>query len=188
MTHPAFNALLPWCLFFIHCQYNVINFCCCGGYCHSLKWDRNKNVVCTQTLPTGFTGVGAGERQQHWLVWRRAVWFLRLCDTVRRTFSKWCGVWYLSRCHCYLLVFMTGLIWQPCVLAFCRSESWVGKGQTKGQKYSSNGEKSVNLSGKIFVELYFRDETTNFGLIKLHPLHLFCLSAIFTVKADVWKD
>lgn len=80
---------------------------------------------------------------------------------------------------------MTGLIWQPCVLVFCRSESWVGKGRAKDQKNRINGEKSVNLSDRIFVELCFRDETINCGLIKMHPLHLFCLSAKSTVKADL---
>lgn len=49
--------------------------------------------------------------------------------------------------------------------AFCRSESWVEKGQAKDQKSRSHGEKSGNLSDTIFVELCFRDETTNCGLI-----------------------
>lgn len=101
--------------------------------------------------------------------------FLCLHDTIgRRTFSKWCDVWYLSRCNWHLLVFVTGLIWQPCVLAFCRSESWVGKGLAKDSKNRSNGEKSVKLADTIFVELSFRDET-----IKLHPLRLFCLCNIY---------
>lgn len=98
-------------------------------------------------------------------------------------------VWYLSRCCWHLLVFMTGVIWQPCVLAFtqARSESWFGTGQGKDQKYRSNGEKSVNLSDTIFVELCFRDEAINCGLVKVHQLHLFCLSATSIVKEDVWK-
>lgn len=103
---PVFHPLSTQC----HCNF------CCGSYCHSLKQDKNKNVVYThanRTYRSGSWGKTATLTGVKKGVMTSSACVMLLGEG--HSVSDVMCVWYLSRCYWHLLVLMTDLIWQPCV-------------------------------------------------------------------------